>query len=280
MKKYISKTVSESRGLGSQILNMNLGLQAFSQCFPNREVNRPCVLRNTSAGEAPVEPFKACVVSIQGYPFATRFNCQGSKPGVRHKVAPSVSIQTEASEDVPVTVAWLDSETNRLLEEEAAEVYDLIQGAGLSEDSRMSRDADYITQYLRRDSVTGVSIDNAFKPGPTESMIIGVLAESVYEDIDVWKNHGLDISSSRSLDRLRSIPGKTPPVAFETGSWMLLLRRVSGAERTTRRPSSISEVSVRPSSAARFLARLSRLSRSLTVVLICLSIYEICQYVK
>ncbi len=88
------------------------------------------------------------------------------------------------------------------------------------------------------------------------------------------------MTSSNSRDRLRSIPGNTPPDARDTGNFTRLRGLAFGSLRITVSPSSISEVKVRPSFVARFLARFRRSSLILTVVLIHQSIWYIHQYVK
>ena len=89
------------------------------------------------------------------------------------------------------------------------------------------------------------------------------------------------MTSSRSLDRFRSTPGRTPPEALDTGSSTRFRRcALVGFATISTRASSISEVKVRPSSAARFLARIRRSSFILMVVLTHQSISLRHQYVK
>ncbi len=98
-------------------------------------------------------------------------------------------------------------------------------------------------------------------------MVGGIRSEGVDEDVGVEKDQGVFMTSSKSLDRLRSIPGRTPPEAFDTGNSTRSRLLAFGLARMSVRPSSISDVKVRPSSAARFLARRRRSSFILTVVL-------------
>jgi len=88
------------------------------------------------------------------------------------------------------------------------------------------------------------------------------------EDIDIGKGHRVSIRSWRSLDRFRSTPGNVPPDALEIGKRTRIRLTGFDSASTVFSPSSMSEVSVRPSSAAFFLALRSRSSESLTVVLI------------
>jgi hypothetical protein len=76
-------------------------------------------------------------------------------------------------------------------------------------------------------------------------MIGGVGTESVDQDIDIGKDHKEFIRSSRSPERLRSTPGKVPPVALEVGSFACpRLGERPASARTILSPSSIKDVSV------------------------------------
>src|SRR5665213_1545815 len=80
-----------------------------------------------------------------------------------------------------------------------------------------------------------------------------------------------------------SIPGNAPPVAVLTRGRMRLALAFFGFSSTTsRRPSSIREVSVRRSATALRFARTSSSRGNLTVVrsIICIDISSICLYVK
>lgn len=78
-------------------------------------------------------------------------------------------------------------------------------------------------------------------------------------DVDIGKDHGAFMTSSRSPERLRSIPGRMPPVAFDTGNSTRFCRIVFGFDRISANPSSTSDVSVRPSSAACFFSPLQEI---------------------
>ncbi len=78
--------------------------------------------------------------------------------------------------------------------------------------------ADHTAQNLRSHTVTPVAVDHAVEPGSTGVMGGRIRSEGVDEDVDVGKDHGVSMTSSKSLDRLRSIPGRTPPEAFDTGN--------------------------------------------------------------
>lgn len=87
---------------------------------------------------------------------------------------------------------------------------------------------------------------------PRVIMVGGIGPKGMHEDVDVREDHCSFMTSSKSLDRFRSIPGRTPPVALETGKSTRPRRPDFGLATTSFRASSISEVKVRPSSAARF----------------------------
>jgi len=132
----------------------------------------------------------------------------------------------------------------------------------------MSCDPDDAAQNLGRHPVARVPIDDAFQPSSTERVIIGVATEGIHEHIDVRKDHARSIRSSRSADRLRSMPGNVPPEALETGKRSGLRAARLGSARTAFSPSSTSEVRVRPFSAALFLALRRRSPESRMVVLV------------
>src|SRR6516165_488097 len=101
------------------------------------------------------------------------------------------------------------------------------------------------------------------------------------QHIYVRKDHRPSMMSSSAALQVRSTPGSVPPDPLKIGSAILVRRRAAfGSASTTFKPSSISEVSVCPFSAALFLARRSKSSDNRTVVLICLDISTVCQYVK
>ena len=98
-------------------------------------------------------------------------------------------------------------------------------------------------------------------------MVSGIGPERVNENVDVGKDQRPAIRSSSSMDRFRSTPGRVPPDAFEIGKCTRECWARCGSARIILSPSSISEVKVRPFSAAFFLALRSRSSESRIVVL-------------
>jgi hypothetical protein len=152
--------------------------------------------------------------------------------------------------------------------------------AGLGENSGMGCNPHEPAQDLRRDAIAGVTVDHSVKPTSTKIVIAGIGSEGVNQNIDIRKDHRFSIRSSRSLDRLRSTPGSVPPEALEIGNRTRVRRRGFDSASTFFKPSSTSEVRVRPCSAAFFLALRSRSSESRIVVLICQSIYLKHQYVN
>jgi len=98
-------------------------------------------------------------------------------------------------------------------------------------------------------------------------MVSGIGPERVNENVDVGEDQRPAIRSSSSLDRFRSTPGRVPPDAFEIGKCTRECWARRGSARIILSPSSISEVNVRPFSAAFFLALRSRSSESRIVVL-------------
>jgi hypothetical protein len=164
--------------------------------------------------------------------------------------------------------------------EYVAETENFIQAAGHRKNLRVGGDADHTAQDLGRHAVTRIAVDHAINPAPAALMIRGIRSEGMNENVDIWENHGAFMTSSRSLERFRSTPGRTPPVAFDTGNSIRLRRPAFAFERVSTKPSSTSDVRVRPSSAARFLARFRRSSFILMVVRMHKYITLMHQYVK
>ena len=234
----------------------------------------------TSCRKTPLKAWKPRIIVIQSNPFTPGLDGQCGKPCVRHQVAASVRLCAKALENVPVPLARLNDYAMRLRKEYVAETENFIQAVGHRKNLRVGGDADHTAQDLGRHAVTRIAVDHTVKPAQADLMVGGIRSESVHENVDVGKYHGVFMTSSRSLARLRSIPGRTPPVAFATGSSIRLLRLSLALERTSTKPSSTSDVKVRPSSAARFLARFRRSSFILMVVLMHQYVSLMSQYVK
>ena len=234
----------------------------------------------TSFRDTPLQAREPGIIMIQSNPFTAGFDGQCSKPSVRYQVSASVRFCAKAFENVPVPLARLNDHAVWLDEENVAKPENFIQAAGHRKDFRVGGDADHTTQDLRSHTVTRIAINHAVKPAPADLMVGGVLSESVHENVDVGKYHGAFMTSSRSLERFRSIPGSTPPVALDTGNSIRLRGLSFALERMSTKPSSTSDVRVRLSSAARFLARFRRLSFILMVVLMHQYITLMHQYVK
>ncbi len=111
--------------------------------------------------------------------------------------------------------------------------------------------------------------EKAFKNPPVSfTRFYGDAVGLSEKDVDIGKDPGAFMTSSSSPERLRSIPGRMPSVAFDTGNSTRFRRLVFGFDRISANPSSTSDVRVRPSSAACILARFKRSSFILIVVLI------------
>jgi hypothetical protein len=118
-------------------------------------------------------------------------------------------------------------------------------------------------------------------PRPTPAKTPGGIGpKGVNEDIQIGQDHRLAVASSRSPDLFRSIPGNVPPEAVETGNRTGFRGIRFGSANTISSPSSTSDVSVRPCSAALFFAFRSSASGSLIVVLISQRILPTHQYVE
>ena len=233
-----------------------------------------------SRRQAPFKIRESRIIAIQSDPFTAKLDGQCRKPCVRHQVATGVRFHTKAFENLPVPLARLNDHTMGLSKQSVTEPEHLVQAAGLHKDLGVCRDAGHTAQDLGSHTVTRVAVDHAVEPAPAGPMVGGIRAEGVHENVDVGKDHGAFMTSSRSTDLLRSTPGRTPPEALDTGSSTRFRRSAFGLVRMTARPSSIRDVRVRPSLAARFFARWRRSSFILTVVLMHQNISAMHQYVK
>src|SRR4051812_15691292 len=183
-----------------------------------------------------------------------------------------------------MTLAGLDDLTMRLAEKRVAEAERLLRRARIRKDAAVGRDAHDGAQHGRRDAEAGIARDHCLPPRTADGVVVIVGAEGVDQDIDVRQDHlkrfmrFMESRSSRpwiSENRVRSMPGRNPPVVLLIGGMTrFVLPGLRSSVVTSRKPSSISEVSVRPSDAALRLAREIRSSGRRMVVrsVICLDI--------
>jgi len=234
----------------------------------------------TSCRPTPLETRKPRIIVIQRNPFTAGFDGLRGKPGGRYQVAARIRFFAETFENVPVLLARLNDHAVRLCKEYIAKPEYFIQPAWHRKNLRVGGDTNHTAQDLRRHTVTRIAIDHTVKPAPADLMFGGIRSESVHEDVDIGKVHGLFMTSSRSLERFKSTPGRTPPIASDTGNSIRLRRPAFALERRRIKPSSTSDVRVRPSPAACFLARFRRSSFILMVVLMHQYITLMHKYVK
>lgn len=57
---------------------------------------------------APEETRESCIIAIETDPFATGFNGQRRKPGIRYQVAAGVRVHAKAGKDLPVPLPGLN----------------------------------------------------------------------------------------------------------------------------------------------------------------------------
>jgi hypothetical protein len=213
-------------------------------------------------------------------PLAAGLDGQCRKPCVGHQVATGIRFDAKAIENLPVPLARLNNHAMGLIKQDVAESKHLIQTARHCKNLGVGSYADHTAQNLWRHTVTGIAINDTIEPSAVCQMFWGIGAKRVHKDVDIGKDHGAFIASSNSLERLRSIPGRTPPVALDTGNSIRFRRLVFGFDRMSAKASSTSEVRVRPSSAACFFARFNKSSFILIVVLMHQYITSMHQYVK
>src|SRR5215216_6182987 len=172
-----------------------------------------------------------------------------------------------------------------------AEPEHLLDRARHSVDTRVGRDPNDCAQHKWRQAKTGIMPHDIGEPRSAHPMLRHILAKGVNQDIHVRQNHRkcfIRATSSRSSNSWRpemlvtSTPGIRPPPALLMRGRMRFFGAFRLVASTIRKPSSISEVSVRPSAAALRLARLSTSSGRRTVVrsVICLDISLYVIYVK
>lgn len=143
-------------------------------------------------------------------------------------------------------LAGLNNNAMRLFKQDLTEAQHLVKAAGLCKHLRVGRDTDYAAKDLRRNAIPRIAIDDAIQPRVARLVAKGVSPKCMNEDVDVRKDHESSMTSSRALELLRSTSGRTPPEAFDTGSFTCLRRAAFGLASTSDRPSSIRDVSVRP----------------------------------
>ena len=172
----------------------------------------------TSHRHTPLKAGEPGVIAVECYPFAAGLDSQCRKPSIRHKVAARVRFGAKAFKNLPVSFIRLNDDAVGLVEKNVAELEYLNQAVGHRKYFWMGGDADHTAQNLRRHTVTRIAVDDAVKPGPTGLMLGGICAKGMHKDVDVGEDHGVFMTSSKSLDRFKSTPGRTPPDSLDTGN--------------------------------------------------------------
>src|ERR1700730_1831616 len=224
----------------------------------------------------PLQSGKAGVITIIGDPLATPLDRESREPRVTYPRALYIRFQTEAFENFPMAFTWFNDLAVRLPDQAFTKRKSLVDRARHPVRARIGSDANHCAQHQWRNAEPGIARDRAPKPGPRESMWRNVVREGVDQDVDVRQNHlkrfmrstySRSSISCNAEKSMRSIPSIGPPVALLTGGitrfifsdFLLLFTR-------SLRPSSISDVSVRPSAAALRLARIKSSLGRRTVV--------------
>jgi hypothetical protein len=148
-------------------------------------------------------------------------------------------------------------------------------------DPRMRYDPDERGHHLGRNPICHLSVNHAVQPIPKFGMCRRFRPERIDQYTDIRQDHFRPSRTSSNAElSFRSIPGRTPPPARQTGRTTRF--RFAGRDwaRTSRSPCSISAVSVSCRRAASDLACSRMASSSRTVVLICLDIPMRSRYVK
>src|SRR5262249_40986005 len=161
-------------------------------------------------------------------------------------------------------------------DEAFTELKSLVNGVGHSVHARIGRNAHHCAQNQGRNAESGFTRNHADEPGTRDRMLRKVATEGVYQDVDVRQDHfsrfirstyprsSISCSPEKSV---RSIPGMGPPVALLMGGITRFIFPDFLLSLTTNlSPSSISDVSVRPSAVALRLARINSSLGRRTVV--------------
>ena len=105
-----------------------------------------------------------------------------------------------------MSLARLNDHAMGLVKENVTELERFIESARFREDPWVGSNANHTAQHLQGYTIVYVIINRTFEPGPTRLVVGGIKPEGMHKDADIRKNHGLFMTSSRSLDRLRSTP--------------------------------------------------------------------------
>src|SRR5205085_8536304 len=167
----------------------------------------------------------------------------------------------------PVPLARLDQLAMRLPEQVLAEAERLIERTRIRIGTGVGGDPHQSAQRERRDTKPRVCVHDVIEPASADGMLRYFGTKCVDEDVDVRQDHlkcfmrsmysRSSISCSAAESEM-SMPGNGPPTAeLVRGITRLFSGWRAASLTTSRSPSSISDVSVRPSAAALRLARAS-----------------------
>src|SRR4030095_9688348 len=145
----------------------------------------------------------------------------------------------ETGEQGPVVRSRLDENAMRLRKQDLAESDDFGDATRPRKNPGVGRDPNEPAQHLRRDAVARIAVDHAIQPPSAKFVVAGIRSKGVNENVDIGEDHRPSIRSSRSADRLRSMPGSVPPDALEIGNRTGVRFAGRASASTALRPSSI-----------------------------------------
>lgn len=223
---------------------------------------------------SPIQTRKTREIPVVGNPRATVFNGERREPGVCHPRSPCPRLGADSLEYRPVPLTRRDDLRVASAKKPVAKREGFVERGRLRADPRVGRNSNKGAECERRNAVAASIKHHTFEPRLTDAVLGRIWPERVDQDIDVGEDQeerrsdAISSNSSRRFKSSQLSPGVRPPLAELTGSGV----RSSGGEgerslTTRRRPSSMRDVSERPSEAALCLARMTRSAGRRTVVL-------------
>ena len=137
----------------------------------------------------PAEAREPAVITVGCYPLATRLDSQSGQKCVGHEVASGAGLRTEASENLPVPIAWSDQDGVRLIAQELAEFERASEWRRRMKDLGVRDDPQEAAQNKVTDAKGLRTRDNSLQPVAKPAVISGVFSVRVDQYVDVGENH-------------------------------------------------------------------------------------------